>query len=182
MKNTIMTEKISRRGVRTPDSYEPDVLEKIPVAEVMQPAGEIINKDHSIGEVLKWLKKSSKQVSPYLVVSDEKGEFKGLLKCTSLLNREYDLNTRIEKIVLRSSSTIFAAESLREAVEKMAAMKVEALPVTDDGNTITGIVSFESIMTAYRRNSSLHGKNQVISLKRRGLKVLVKGRNRWKGK
>ena len=29
MENTIMTEKIARRGVKTPDSYEPDPLEKI---------------------------------------------------------------------------------------------------------------------------------------------------------
>ena len=181
MKNTIMTEKISRRGVRTPDSYEPDVLEKVAVAEVMQPAGEIINNDQSIEEVLKLLKKESKQVSPYLVVSDSQGNFKGLLKCTSLLNREYDLGTRIGKLAVRTSSTIFATDTLREAVEKMAALKVEALPVTDDGSTISGIISFESIMTAYRRNSSLNGKNQIISLKRRGLKVLLKGRRRWKG-
>jgi H+/Cl- antiporter ClcA len=181
MKNTIMTEKISRRGVRTPDSYEPDVLEKIAVAEVMQPTGEIISDDKSIEEVLTWLKKNSKKVSPYLIVSDAEGNFKGLLKCAALLNREYDLNTRVGKIAERRNATIFAIDTLRDAVEKMAALKVEALPVTDDGNTITGIVSFESIMIAYRRNSSLHGKNQVISLKRRGLKVLLKGRKRWKG-
>jgi hypothetical protein len=35
MKSTIMTEKINRRGVITPDSYEPDVLQSLHVSEVM---------------------------------------------------------------------------------------------------------------------------------------------------
>src|SRR5262249_23024661 len=35
MENTIMTEKIARRGVRTPDSYEPDPLETVTVEQMM---------------------------------------------------------------------------------------------------------------------------------------------------
>lgn len=37
MKNTIMTEKIARRGIRTPESFEPDLLGHTAVKEVMQP-------------------------------------------------------------------------------------------------------------------------------------------------
>ena len=33
MENTIMTEKIARRGVKTPHSYQPDVLEKFTVEQ-----------------------------------------------------------------------------------------------------------------------------------------------------
>ena len=36
MENTIMTEKIARRGIKTPDLYEPDILEKIMVESVME--------------------------------------------------------------------------------------------------------------------------------------------------
>ncbi|HRN38719.1 MAG TPA: chloride channel protein, partial [Flavobacteriales bacterium] len=36
MTNTIMTEKIARRGVRAPDSYEPDPLELVSVEQVME--------------------------------------------------------------------------------------------------------------------------------------------------
>ena len=35
MENTIMTEKIARRGIYTPDSYEPDVLRRMTVAQVL---------------------------------------------------------------------------------------------------------------------------------------------------
>ncbi len=37
MKSSIMTEKIHRRGVQTPDSYEPDILQSTSVAELVTP-------------------------------------------------------------------------------------------------------------------------------------------------
>ncbi|HVZ55685.1 MAG TPA: chloride channel protein [Chitinophagaceae bacterium] len=37
MKGSIMTEKIQRRGVKTPDSYEPDVLRLVSVGELAEP-------------------------------------------------------------------------------------------------------------------------------------------------
>lgn len=42
MENTIMTEKIARRGIRTPHSYEPDVLEQMVVADAMR------GEDHNV--------------------------------------------------------------------------------------------------------------------------------------
>ncbi len=41
MENTIMTEKIARRGIYTPDAYEPDILRRITVSQVL---GKEINK------------------------------------------------------------------------------------------------------------------------------------------
>jgi H+/Cl- antiporter ClcA len=35
MENTIMTEKIARRGIKTPHSYEPDILEKYTVEQIL---------------------------------------------------------------------------------------------------------------------------------------------------
>lgn len=37
MKGTIMTEKIQRRGVKTPDAYEPDILQGVSVSELVIP-------------------------------------------------------------------------------------------------------------------------------------------------
>jgi hypothetical protein len=37
MKGSIMTEKIQRRGVKTPDAYEPDILRTVTIREVMAP-------------------------------------------------------------------------------------------------------------------------------------------------
>ncbi|MEB0249820.1 chloride channel protein, partial [Mucilaginibacter sp. 5B2] len=51
MENTIMTEKIARRGVSTPDSFEPDVLGKLTVAEISNANDLIFNIGLEIREV-----------------------------------------------------------------------------------------------------------------------------------
>ncbi|HEU5053343.1 MAG TPA: chloride channel protein [Hanamia sp.] len=179
MNNTIMTEKISRRGVKTPDSYEPDLLEKVNVSDVMLSPGEIINSNSTIKEVLDKLQKTGKEVMEYFIVSDDAGKFKGLLKFETLYNRKFDADTPVGEITEASPVTAFSTDTLRRTVERMAAHKVDVLPVTSGGETITGIISFRSILEAYQQNS-MFGKNQVISLKRRGLRVIAKGKRRWR--
>src|ERR1700750_2598658 len=48
MENTIMTEKIVRRGLSVPDSFSPDLLQKITVAQVVGGTESLINADTSI--------------------------------------------------------------------------------------------------------------------------------------
>ena len=57
MESTIMTEKITRRGVKTPDSYEPDILEKITVQQVIKENGVVLSEENNIGDVRNWLEK-----------------------------------------------------------------------------------------------------------------------------
>ncbi|HZX59083.1 MAG TPA: chloride channel protein, partial [Mucilaginibacter sp.] len=47
MENTIMTEKIARRGVFTPDSYEPDLLQKVTVAQVMNETDVVVSSKNT---------------------------------------------------------------------------------------------------------------------------------------
>lgn len=183
MKNTIMTEKISRRGVKTPDSYEPDILEKITVAEVMQEPGIVLHAEEKIEDVLSWLEKNRPKPD-YFIISDAKGDYKGLLKCTDLYNRKNDVGTTVASLTTDGGYSVYEDNSLRSAVEKMAAGNVEGLPVMARDNTIKGIISFPNILTAYRKNSAFYDKgNPVISLRRRGLKVILKGQKifaNWK--
>jgi chloride channel protein, CIC family len=48
MKGSIMTEKILRRGVRTPDAYEPDILRNISVGQLVIPVDAPVPDDHWI--------------------------------------------------------------------------------------------------------------------------------------
>ena len=63
MENTIMTEKIARRGIYTPDAYEPDVLRRITVAEVM-------DKDHKMMDQVYDLIEHRKKNLPVLKEND----------------------------------------------------------------------------------------------------------------
>jgi len=48
MKGSIMTEKILRRGVKTPDAYEPDILRNVAVRQLVIPAHASADAEYSI--------------------------------------------------------------------------------------------------------------------------------------
>ncbi|MEO8111945.1 MAG: chloride channel protein, partial [Ginsengibacter sp.] len=129
MESTIMTEKISRRGVITPDSYEPDTLEKITVEQVMEKNGLIMSEDNSIGEVLDWLNKEPEYSSNFFIVANDKGEYKGIVSSSNLFSRNHNSESLIGSLIKRRYISVHIDDSLRTAVEVMAKENIDVLPV-----------------------------------------------------
>ncbi|MEP7229512.1 MAG: chloride channel protein [Ginsengibacter sp.] len=177
MESTIMTEKISRRGVMTPDSYEPDILEKITVEQVMEKNGLIISEDNSIGEVLAWLDKEPEDNSNFFIVANDKGEYKGIVSSSNLFSRNHEHGTLVGSLIKRKYISVHTGNSLRTAVEVMAKENIDVLPVLAKTNdNVIGILSYKNIIASYKHSVENHTKKRPdISMKRRGLKLLVRG-------
>ncbi|RYG46365.1 MAG: chloride channel protein, partial [Chitinophagaceae bacterium] len=177
MKNTIMTEKISRRGVRTPDSYEPDILEGISVHQVMDTNGLLLGNDNTIRETIDWLQKEPSYQSGHYIVCDTDGNFAGIINSSQLFNRLYKPETLLSELVVKNHVWVGDNFSLRRAIEIMAEEDVDVLPVFSEGEEgITGILSYKNILSSYRTGVEEHRQKQAhISLKRTGLKLLVRG-------
>lgn len=176
MENTIMTEKITRRGVKTPDSYEPDILETISVGSVMQENGLVLNDENTIQEVREWLEKESEYSSNYFIIVNNKNEFKGTISSSNLFSDHHKPDISIGELIKRNNISIRIDNSLRTAVELMASENIDLLPVTSKENTIIGILSYKNIISAYKSDSdNFIKKEPSISLKRHGLKILVRG-------
>ncbi len=186
MDSTIMTEKISRRGVKTPDSYEPDILESITVERVMEKNGLIISEDNSIEEVIKWLNKEPEYNDNYFIVSDERGEYKGIISSSNLFSSIHKPDKIIGSLIKRKYISVNIDESLRKVVELMAKENVDVLPVVSKDNKVIGLLSYKNIIASYKQGIDDHVKKSPdISLKRRGLKLLVKGQrviSNWRTK
>jgi CIC family chloride channel protein len=187
MESTIMTEKISRRGVKTPDSYEPDILEKISVEQVMEKNGLIISEDNDIGEVLEWLNNEPEYYRNYFIVSNESGEYKGILSSSNLFNKIHKADTLVGTLIKPRNISVAVDNSLRTAVELMANENLDVLPVLSRGNNnVIGILSYQNIIASYRQSIDEHTKKYPdISLKRRSLKILIRGQklmSNWKTK
>lgn len=177
MENTIMTEKIARRGVKTPDLYEPDILEKINVGDVMEKNGLAISEDNSVEEVMDWLKNEPEYNSNYFVISSNSGEYRGILSSSSLFNKQHTSYTTVGSLVRIKNTWVLPDSSLRNAVETMAKKDIDVLPVLSRENkTVIGILSYQNILSGYKQGIDDHTKkNPNISLKRRGLKILIRG-------
>lgn len=176
MENTIMTEKITRRGVKTPDSYEPDILETINVKQVMSENGLMLGEDNTIGEVRDWLEKETDYSSNYFIIVNKANEFRGIISSSNLFSNHHKPSLPVGSLIKRNSISIGVDSSLRSAVELMAKENIDILPVTSNENTIIGILSYKDIISAYKSDIENFVKKQpAISLKRNGLKILVRG-------
>lgn len=177
MENTIMTEKIARRGVRTPHSYEPDVLEKLTVEQALTDNGMIISEENNIKEVREWLSQEQDNKSNYFIISSNEGEYRGILSSSNLFSNHHSQENLIGTLIKRNSIYIGLSDTLRTAVETMAKENIDVLPVVSKENTtIIGILSYHDIIATYKHGIDEHDKKQPhISLKQNGLKILLRG-------
>lgn len=177
MEHTIMTEKIARRGVKPPQSYEPDILESITVDQVINEDGIIISEDIGIQEVCDWLNKEQNYKSNYFIVANNEGQYKGILSSSNLFNNYNSQNTTIGTLIKNFPRAIQLNDSLRFTAEVMAKENVDVLPViSDEFNTIVGLVSYHDILATYKFGVDEHERKRPhISMKRKGLKILLQG-------
>ena len=178
MENTIMTEKIARRGVKTPHSYQPDVLEKFTVEQVLTDNGMVISEENSIREVREWLIREQNFKSNYFIISSNESEYKGILSSSDLFNSQHSPENLIGTLIKHNDIYIGLNDTLLTAVETMAKESIDVLPVVSGENTkIIGILTYHDIIATYKYGINEHEKKQPhISLKRNGLKILLHGR------
>lgn len=178
MENTIMTEKIARRGVKTPHSYEPDVLEKIIVEQVMNMDGLVLSEENKIGEVKEWLRNDKEYDHNYFVIISKENEFKGIISMSSLNNALHHPEEPISTLIKRKGMSVGINSSLRKAVELMADENIDVLPVVSETNHLISILSYKDILSVYKKvTADQQQRYSHISVKRNSLKVLIRGQN-----
>jgi len=189
LKNTIMTEKIARRGIKTPHSYEPDILEKISVEQVIRKEGLVISSNNSIRDVREWLKREHHASGNFFVIVDEKFSFKGIVSLSNINSTHHDEDKKIDTLIKRKPVYVSKTDSLRTAVEIMARESLDVLPVitNEEEVKVSGLLTYKNILSAYKFRFDEHQqKYSHISIKRGGIKILLRGqkflRSRTKNK
>jgi len=176
MKNTIMTEKIVRRGVKTPDLYEPDILEGKSIKDVLTDDATLLNEHNTIEEIRAWLKKEETSRNNYFIIINNENIFKGIINTAEVLNSKNNPADLIHTLTTQKEVTVSVDFSLRAAVEKMAIADVDVLAVVGNKNNVIGVLSYKDIIDAYKQGIDEHERKQPhISLKRQGIKILVHG-------
>lgn len=178
MKGSIMTEKIQRRGIRTPDSYEPDVLQTISVSEVMNEPPLVISPDNNIVDLKEWyLAHCEKYKHSHFIVADEKEYFKGYIQKEKFLkNKNQEFNT-VNNIIVKNLPVIHAQKDLAYASEIMGYYNMDVLAVVSATNKFEGILTSTDILHTYSelRRKETHYRRS-ISIRHKTRRLLVKGR------
>jgi H+/Cl- antiporter ClcA/predicted transcriptional regulator len=181
MKGSIMTEKIRRRGIPTPEAYEPDILQTLRVADGMLFNFMTVKPEDNIGEVKTRLRAAGNPQQP-LVAEDAERRFTGIVNVHQLYQAHDD--EKIQSLITPNNIWVYPESSLDLALQLMDRHGLEYLPVLqkDNRSRIVGLLTASQVFAAYRkRRSAAERHQQAISVKRRRNKLIVSSR-KWLGK
>ena len=152
MKNTIMTEKIVRRGQRVPSEYAADFLETVLVRDAMARAVVTLASEDTVGRVRPWLASHETAATHqgFPVLAGE--QLVGVVTRRDLMDPSVPLDATIRELVKRPPVTVHEGSSLREAANQMVHAGVGRLPVVNaaGGHAIVGIVTRSDVLGAHR--------------------------------
>jgi CIC family chloride channel protein len=151
-RNSIMTEKLARRGASVRSEYSADYLAQRVVREVALREVVTLRGSDTLGQVRRWLASratgSSHQGFP---VVDGSGALVGVLTRRDLVGSTEDEGVRVGSLICRAPVVVFADNSLRDAADQMVRAGVGRLPVVerDAPRQVVGILSRSDLLSAH---------------------------------
>ena len=153
---SIMTEKLTRRGLRIHQEYEADILQNTLVSETMDTEVPGVSGAMRISELADRIAKGDKDVSRHqgMLVLDNEGKLAGMITRGDVLRAlEKDSSITVLDASSRNIVVTYPDESLHQAMEKMLRYNVGRLPVVDraDGRRVLGYLGRPGIIAARLR-------------------------------
>jgi H+/Cl- antiporter ClcA len=153
MRNTIMTEKIARRGVRVPEEYQADYLDGVLVRDGHSRSVVSLRADDPVDVVRSWLASDAPGTRHQgFPVLDAAGELAGVITAREIAMAP-DPAAPVRSLLKRAPVVVFEDESLREATDRMVEADVGRLPVVKRGapRHVIGMITRSDVVGAHRR-------------------------------
>jgi len=154
MKDTIMTEKIARRGIRVPVDYAADFLSQISVREVASYQVVSLRGDQTLAEVRAWIAEGRPGSTHHgFPVVDAELALVGLVTRRDLLDPSVPGTKRVSDIVRGPFVVAFEDTTLQEASDLMAREGLGRLPVVkrESPRKVVAILSGSDVRSAVRQ-------------------------------
>ena len=157
-KNSIMTEKLARRGLHIHTDYEPDILQSVTVGETMSKEFDVVPASMRIAELTERITRRDPSVSKHqgVFIVDENQKLAGIITRADLM-RALDKDTSGNMTVLDASSrnlvVTFPEEVLYDAAARMLRANIGRMPVVsrEEPGKIVGYLGRSGIMAARLR-------------------------------
>jgi CBS domain-containing protein len=156
--NSIMTEKLARRGLKIHSDYEPDILRQISVGEAMSKDVAQVLGTMPVREMAEAMAKHDPVLSRHqgVLIVDEAGKLQGIITRGDLL-RAMETDPTGNLTVLEAGSrklqVAYTDELLFHAANRMVAADVGRLPVVDraDPTKVLGYLGRSGVLSARLR-------------------------------
>ncbi|HWE23417.1 MAG TPA: chloride channel protein, partial [Myxococcales bacterium] len=154
MRNTIMTEKVARRGVRVPGEYAADFLDQIQAGAAASRPVVCLRADDQLDAVRARIASHAKEYAHQgFPVVDRQELLVGVITRRDLLDAENVGTRRVGDLLRRPAAVAFEDSTLREAADHMVREGVGRLPVVSrsDPRKVVGMLTRSDLLTAHKR-------------------------------
>ena len=154
MRNTIMTEKIVRRGVRVPSDYAADYLDQINVGDACSRNVVSLRANETVAEVRRWLATDGLTTKHQgFPVLDDQGQLLGVVTRRQLYDATLADEARVRSLIQRAPLVVSEDHTLREAADHMVEREVGRLVVLSrqTPHRMVGIITRGDLLAAHAR-------------------------------
>jgi CBS domain-containing protein len=159
MQNSIMTERIARRGIRASGEYSMDILDQITVKTAASKKVVSLQTKQTVGEVRRWLETGADGATHQgFPVLDERGILSGVITRRDLANPELPPEEVLNKVIKQFPRYVYEDCTLREATEHLVNHSIGRLPVVSrkKPGKVIGMLTRSDILAAYRYSAGEH--------------------------
>jgi H+/Cl- antiporter ClcA len=164
MRNTIMTEKIARRGVRVPAEYHADFLDQILVRDVCSKSAVTLLADQTVGDVRLWINSRvpGTRHQGFPILDPDTRLLLGVLTRRNLLNPDVRAEKKLGELLERRPSIVYDDCTLRDAADHMVNHDIGRLPVVrrDKPGVVIGMITRSDLLGAHRKRLNEHRESQ----------------------
>lgn len=165
MKDTIMTEKIARRGLSAPSEYSADFLTQLLVGEAASRQVVTLDADALVAAARGLLTDGGphRRHHGYPVV-DAQGQLLGVVTWRDILDPALAPSAKLREAISRRPVVIFEDDTLRDAGDLMVREGVGRLPVVSrqEPNKVVAVLSRHDIMAARGRYFEQAGRRERL--------------------
>lgn len=162
MENSIMTEKIARRGLRVSADYSADVLASICIRDAATPEAVCLQEEQSVEQVRHWLgsRQTGSKHTGFPVLNREQ-KIVGVLTRKDLANEDVEPSARLGDLLKRAPVVVLETATVREAIDMMVTAGVGRLPLVtlEQPDRVTGIVTRSDLLEIY--GERLHASRRL---------------------
>ncbi len=154
MRNSIMTEKIARRGILTPGEYVADTLDQVLVRDVASRGVVALRSNDRVETVRAWLASRAPGTSHQgFPVLNEQGVLSGVLTRRDLLDPEVRDGKTLVELLRRPPKYVYDDCTVRQAADHMVNHNIGRLPVVkrDRPQEVIGMITRSDILSVFQR-------------------------------
>lgn len=155
MRNSLMTEKIARRGIRAPSEYEADVLDQVFVRQIASKTLVTLRAEQSVASAREWIESGASGTSHQgFPVLNDRGVLVGVVTRRDLLEPETADNRSLASVLRRSPKFVYEDTTVRQAADHMVNHQIGRLPVLRRGKppVVIGMVTRSDILSVFQRH------------------------------